>query len=365
MTWLDEPSKSVKSPIEYLRGWVAVADPEVDLTIRCGRHQLPSARNLRPDLDPGSTIGFSAHLDLTSIGSEVAAEVSIDVFQGELCVGSFRLSVEEQARQSVTEVRENKIRKKRFLADAFRQPVAELADGTFNALPDSWRQSARVEGKVDPVSANDYSGDIHEFLSSFPREAFILDAGAGLRRRPARNVINMEIYAYPSTDVLAIGQNLPFKDGAFDGVLSLAVLEHVDNPIQCANELLRVLKPGGRVLVSIPFLQAEHGYPSHYFNATRFGVQQLFKEAALKRQWLEMSNHPVFTLNQILGEYSAGLPSDVRERFNRTTIGDFLCTAPLHFWETEHEFTKLSEDRLWALAWGTTAVFEKRVVSSG
>jgi SAM-dependent methyltransferase len=180
---------------------------------------------------------------------------------------------------------------------------------------------------TDAVSSHGYGPEVVSFLEGLGRDAWVLDAGAGLRRRPTRNVINMEIYDYPSTDILAIGQNLPFKDNTFDGVLSLAVLEHVDDPFLCASELVRVLKPGGKIMVIIPFLQSEHGYPSHFFNATRFGVRKLFeKGASLERQFLDFSNHPVFTLHQILGQYAAGLEGETREAFLNAPIRTFVDT---------------------------------------
>jgi ubiquinone/menaquinone biosynthesis C-methylase UbiE len=101
-----------------------------------------------------------------------------------------------------------------------------------------------------------------------------VEIGAGLRFTPADNVVAVEIYDYPSTDVLAVAESLPFEDGTFDGALALNVLEHVRDPFRCARELCRVVKPGGRVYVMLPFIAAEHGYPSHYFNATRFGVRE-------------------------------------------------------------------------------------------
>ena len=51
---------------------------------------------------------------------------------------------------------------------------------------------------------------------------------------------------------LGDGLCLPFSDGAFDSVYALDVLEHVDDEEQFARELLRVLKPGGRLLLSTP-----------------------------------------------------------------------------------------------------------------
>ena len=55
-----------------------------------------------------------------------------------------------------------------------------------------------------------------------------------------------------------------------------AVLEHLQNPEQAVKEMYRVLKPGKKVYVCTPFLQAYHGYPHHYQNFTLTGHQHLF-----------------------------------------------------------------------------------------
>ena len=77
--------------------------------------------------------------------------------------------------------------------------------------------------------------------------------------------------------MLGVGEALPFKDNAFDAVLSLSVLEHVRDPFACAAEIARVLKPGGKLICCVPFLQPLHGYPHHYYNMTGQGLRALFE----------------------------------------------------------------------------------------
>jgi len=86
----------------------------------------------------------------------------------------------------------------------------------------------------------------------------VLDCGAGFRDMYYPNVVNYEIVAYPTTDVLGVGEELPFKDNSFDVVISVAVLEHVRYPWRCADEIARVLKSGGTLVAMVPFLQPLH-----------------------------------------------------------------------------------------------------------
>jgi len=50
----------------------------------------------------------------------------------------------------------------------------------------------------------------------------------------------------------AVGEHLPFPDGAFDVVFSHEVLEHVDDDRACVVEIVRVVRPGGRIVVFVP-----------------------------------------------------------------------------------------------------------------
>lgn len=49
-----------------------------------------------------------------------------------------------------------------------------------------------------------------------------------------------------------VGEDLPFPDASFDLVISSNVLEHVDNPQKVIDESVRVLKPGGHIVIVVP-----------------------------------------------------------------------------------------------------------------
>jgi ubiquinone/menaquinone biosynthesis C-methylase UbiE len=79
---------------------------------------------------------------------------------------------------------------------------------------------------------------------------------------------------------------LPFADRSFDYVTCLEGLEHIENPQQAIREFARVLRPGGKVIVSIPnILNIEerlkwllYGYTSHFKPMTRAHVARLRAE---------------------------------------------------------------------------------------
>jgi SAM-dependent methyltransferase len=72
--------------------------------------------------------------------------------------------------------------------------------------------------------------------------------------------------------------NLPFEGGQFEYVACLAVLEHVEDPLKAIAELYRVLKPGGKIWVEVPFNQPYHPSPGDYWRVTPDGMRLWMKD---------------------------------------------------------------------------------------
>lgn len=197
-----------------------------------------------------------------------------------------------------------------------------------NYLTDEEKANYTI-GSNDTESANEW-GDVSDIADLIKQNDLVLNVGAGYRKNENRffslgNVINTEIFGYPTTDVVCSGDNLPFKDNSFDVVLSLAVLEHVKNPWVHANEMIRVLKPGGIIYADVPFLQPYHGYPYHYYNMTTKGLQNLFdKKISIVQHKVENWAKPVYTLTWFLAKYCEFLDKDSSAKFKRMTVNEIL-----------------------------------------
>lgn len=74
------------------------------------------------------------------------------------------------------------------------------------------------------------------------------------------------------------GITFPFEDGEFDTVFSSEVLEHVFRPEQFISEIHRVLKKGGLLLLTVPFVWDEHEQPYDYARYSSFGLHHLLTQ---------------------------------------------------------------------------------------
>jgi SAM-dependent methyltransferase len=91
------------------------------------------------------------------------------------------------------------------------------------------------------------------------------------------DIINIDISRYKDVQIIADIHRLPFKDNSIDGVINIAVLEHVKDPMAVINESYRVLKKGGCIYSVIPFMQGYHASPWDYQRYTCEGIKNLHK----------------------------------------------------------------------------------------
>jgi SAM-dependent methyltransferase len=81
-------------------------------------------------------------------------------------------------------------------------------------------------------------------------------------------------------DIVAnLNDKLPIEDGAANNVVSFQVLEHLSEPQSMLNEAFRILKPEGRIFISVPFQWWVHEAPYDFFRYTRFGLIHILNKA--------------------------------------------------------------------------------------
>jgi SAM-dependent methyltransferase len=105
----------------------------------------------------------------------------------------------------------------------------------------------------------------------------VLDVGSGPERLGDR-FINLDVFPFPEVDIVADAEFLPFKDDSVEAIVSESMIEHVPHPLIVAKEMSRVLKKGGILYVSAPFITPYHASPDDFNRWTTSGLAALFPD---------------------------------------------------------------------------------------
>ena len=89
---------------------------------------------------------------------------------------------------------------------------------------------------------------------------------------PGKEYVGLDVRPGPGVDLVGDVEDLPQKDGSVGTVLALSAFEHVRHFLRGFEEVRRVLRPGGALLVACPFYFHLHAHPSDYW---RFSPQAL------------------------------------------------------------------------------------------
>jgi SAM-dependent methyltransferase len=180
---------------------------------------------------------------------------------------------------------------------------------------------------------------LEHISNPWPERAFelIRTAGTGLVlnlsaggtvERPA-NVVEVEAAVFRNTDVVGDAHELPFRDGVFQGAIVLNAFEHYRDPRRVARELHRVLQPGGLLLVHTAFLQPLHEAPWHFYNCTRYGLQQWFEDFETDTLHVSANFSPGHSISWLASECELALRNAGRvadaDAFAAASIGSFAA----------------------------------------
>lgn len=211
-----------------------------------------------------------------------------------------------------------------------------------NERPPSWYQAqnfrpGRLGWLVNPFyfARRGLLDGLREF---FPRlRGEVLDVGCGTKPYrgliPAVNYVGLEIDSpiareLSMAEVFYDGKKFPFNDGCFDGVFCSQVFEHVFSPDTFLREIHRVLRPGGCLLMTVPFAWDEHEQPYDYARYSTFGLRELLKQSGFEVEFQRKTMADARVLFQLTNAYVFKITRTKRRSVN--LLATLLLMAPVN-----------------------------------
>lgn len=151
--------------------------------------------------------------------------------------------------------------------------------------------------------------------------------------------------------------DIPEPDASFDVVMCTEVLEHVPDPTRALNELSRLLKPGGRLILTAPFCSLTHFSPYHFST----GFNKYYYESHLSRLGFDIDE---VDMNGDYYSYLAQeihrLPS-VAEKYSNQKMNYFARKAQRILIKTLERFSKTDSGSNEFLCFGYHVIATKRL----
>lgn len=131
---------------------------------------------------------------------------------------------------------------------------------------------------------------VKEFSENINNKELILDVGAGgghyrgffKGKRYLAVDLCLAQTDYKGLDAVSNICNLSFKDSSIDNIMCIEVIEHSLEPERLLKELNRILKKGGRLLLTSPLCWGEHMQPYDFYRYTRFSLLKMLEASGFK-----------------------------------------------------------------------------------
>lgn len=114
-------------------------------------------------------------------------------------------------------------------------------------------------------------------------------------------------------------KDLPFDENIFDTILLTQVLEHINEPFKALDEIKRVIKPNGILVLSVPFIYQAHATPYDFFRFSEYGLKQICKDNNFEILEFHYQGYLGTTIFSIINGFIWELFS--KKKWIRNTIG--------------------------------------------
>jgi SAM-dependent methyltransferase len=144
-----------------------------------------------------------------------------------------------------------------------------------------------------------------------PYKSLVLDPPSRVERYLGIDLANS---AYHRPDLEWDGRTIPLKDNSTDCALATEVFEHCPCPEVVMRETLRVLKPGGLLFLTVPFLWPLHCVPHDEYRYTPFALERHLRNAGFVDIKLRALGGWDASLAQMIGLWVLRRPMSTRKR---------------------------------------------------
>ena len=124
------------------------------------------------------------------------------------------------------------------------------------------------------------------------------------------------------------GHIFPFENNSFDSLVINQVFEHVFNPDAFLKEVLRVLKPGGKLLMTVPFVWDEHEQPHDYARYSSFGLHFILEKQGFNIVEQRKSVNDFRVIFQLVNAYLYKKMMSSNQYLNLVLV--FLVMSPIN-----------------------------------
>jgi ubiquinone/menaquinone biosynthesis C-methylase UbiE len=139
---------------------------------------------------------------------------------------------------------------------------------------------------------------LQKTLQSLTAGSSILDAGAGELKYKKYcthlNYVSQDFGKYDGTgdgtgkqtgawdnsklDIVSDITKIPLENDSMDAIMCIEVFEHIPEPIAALKELVRIIKPNGKLIITAPFASLTHFSPYHYYSGFNFNFYKYWSK---------------------------------------------------------------------------------------
>jgi SAM-dependent methyltransferase len=207
---------------------------------------------------------------------------------------------------------------------------------------------------------------VEQFAAQVERDGAVLDVGCGLRPYeecfPHCSYLGIDVEESGRSavdkkpDVYFNGVDIPCETERFDAAICTEVLEHCVHPDRLLAEIHRVLKPGGRLCLTVPFMWGEHEAPFDFRRYSRFGIEREFQRAGFEIERMEKLKRGVDAIEMLVASevnnYEVNVLSPAATttarltRTARRAVTERVWRLQLRLWRGLYDFERIYVDNL-------------------